>query len=134
MKLFNGLKKTSVVLFFIYPYRNYRSCFFLKNFKSFRNQLSIKFSNHFFVYKRSPKGFKYGKQKVSFFRCIFFKYFFVNDLSIVHNNLENSGTFNKFCSFIKHLDIMYDIYSYNNEPSIFVSKIVVNKHFRLKFV
>jgi hypothetical protein len=74
-------KYVEVAVYFKYPGRGYRSFYsFKKNYMFFRKlKFRIKFNNHYLMFKRSPKGFKLGKQRVSFFNCTFYKKFFIDD-------------------------------------------------------
>jgi hypothetical protein len=72
MVILNNCEKINVSVFYKCSSKRYRSIFFFK--KHFFKK-KVKINNHFLVFKRAPKGFKYGKQRVSFFNCTFCKEF-----------------------------------------------------------
>jgi hypothetical protein len=108
-----------ITLHFKYPNRDHKSCFFFKGLK-------IKTKNHFLTYKRSPKGFKYGKQRVSFFNSSFKKSFFVRSFNC---NLDNTVFYN-----IADLTNMFNLYGLDCEPNVNLWKVSFTKRIKIVFV
>jgi hypothetical protein len=109
-----------VTLRFKYPNRDYKSCFFYKKAKIFSK-------NHFLLYKRSPKGFKYGKQRVSFFKSFFEKKFLVDTKKLC---FCNDCT---FISTVTNLVDMYNLYSFDCEPNVNLYRVSFLKKVKIKF-
>jgi hypothetical protein len=140
----------TVVVSFCYNYKckkNLPNVLIGKPFSYIRHKKRItSIKTHSLVYKRSPKGFKYGKQRVNFYSYKFCRKFYISNIydiivmeKLTGNVLETTSLdLLEFDSnfldlfYLINWSLLFKLCNVRYDPGLIITRINISSNFRMK--